>query len=178
MKIYIIRHAKVDMKWPKWCSSIAFDRACETYDKSYIDNSTVQAKNIDIQQIYVSQLSRSQETAKCLFPYQNYIIEGLLNEVPLKSSIDCFRNLPLWFWNITGRLQWFFNHDRQPETRRYTRERADKFSELLIENSMDALVVTHGFYMKMLINRLRKHGFKIGHNSFRYSNCEVIEVVK
>lgn len=175
MKIYIIRHAKVDMKWPKLCTSMEFDRACEKYDESSIIDSTAQNKGLNIQKLYVSELSRSQETAKCLFPSHKFVIKGLLNEVPLKSSFDCYIKLPLLLWNITGRLQWFLNNTRQPEIQRCTIARAEKISELLLKNKEDAILVTHGFYMKTLISQFRKHSFKIKRNSLRYINLEIIE---
>lgn len=37
----------------------------------------------------------------------------LINEVPLKSSFDTKMNVPLWFWNLVGRLQWFINCRKQ-----------------------------------------------------------------
>lgn len=32
MKFYIIRHAKVNMRWPKKCTSDEFNQACKKYD--------------------------------------------------------------------------------------------------------------------------------------------------
>ena len=37
MKITIIRHGKVSMKWPQKCSSSEFDMACTKYDNSDIE---------------------------------------------------------------------------------------------------------------------------------------------
>ena len=59
-------------------------------------------------------------------------------------------NIPLWFWNLTGRLQCFLNCRRQVETRRQTRARAKEFAELIRNDDMDVAVVTHGFYMHTL----------------------------
>ena len=36
MKITIIRHGKVDMKWKQWCTSEQFDKDCSNYDSSPI----------------------------------------------------------------------------------------------------------------------------------------------
>ena len=33
LKIMIVRHGKVNMKWPKMCSSEDFDKACVEYEK-------------------------------------------------------------------------------------------------------------------------------------------------
>jgi len=32
MKICLIRHAKVNMNWPRICNSVEFDNACKDYD--------------------------------------------------------------------------------------------------------------------------------------------------
>ena len=42
---------------------------------------------------------------------------------PLRSSFDTKFKLPLWFWNLSGRLQWLINSSRQPEGRLRTQER-------------------------------------------------------
>ena len=76
----------------------------------------------------------------------------LINEVPLKSSFDTKTNMPLWFWNLTGRLQWFVNSRRQAEGRRQTRKRVKEFVELIRNDDMDIAVVTHGFYMHTLLH--------------------------
>ena len=36
MKFYIIRHAKVNMRWPKKCTSDEFNQACKKYDEADI----------------------------------------------------------------------------------------------------------------------------------------------
>ena len=45
--------------------------------------------------------------------------------------------MQLWFWNLTGRLQWFINGVRQVETRRQTRKRAKEFAELIRNDDVD-----------------------------------------
>ena len=81
MRAVIIRHAEVNYSIPQ----------------------------IVYQKIYISELSRSKDTAKILFPMGEYLESQLINEVPLKSSFDTKMNILLWFWNLTGRLQWFLN---------------------------------------------------------------------
>ncbi|MEE3473699.1 MAG: histidine phosphatase, partial [Butyrivibrio hungatei] len=124
MRVVIIRHAEVDFCWSRWCSSEMFDSECRKYDLSPIKNVTCCIPQIIYQRIYVSELSRSKDTAKLLFPSGEYVESRLINEVPLKSSFDTKINMPLWFWNLTGRFQWFVNSRRQAEGRRQTRERA------------------------------------------------------
>ena len=113
--VVIIRHAEVDFCWSRWCSSEMFDSECRKYDLSPIRNALYDIPQTIYQKIYVSELSRSHDTAKILFPGGEYSESGLINEVPLKSSFDTKMNMPLWFWNLTGRLQWFVNSRRQDE---------------------------------------------------------------
>lgn len=40
------------------------------------------------QRIYISELSRTRDTAEILFPDRDYIASELINEVPLRSSFD------------------------------------------------------------------------------------------
>ncbi len=151
-----------------------FDSECRKYDLSPIRNVNYNIPQTTYQKIYVSELSRSQDTAKILFQNGEYAESRLINEVPLKSSFDTRLNLPLWFWNLTGRLQWFFNCRRQAEERRQTRERAKEFVELIGNDDMDAAVVTHGFYMHTLLQEMKKVGFKMTGASANFKNGEYV----
>jgi broad specificity phosphatase PhoE len=68
MKITIIRHGKVNIKWPKKCNSIIFDKACKEYDLADIESVDGFHIDIDCKNIYVSNFSRSLKTAQALFP--------------------------------------------------------------------------------------------------------------
>ena len=86
MRVVIIRHAEVDFCWSRRCTSDMFDSECRKYDLSPIKNVTYSIPQTVYQKIYVSELSRSQDTAKILFPNEDYFESRLINEVPLKSS--------------------------------------------------------------------------------------------
>ncbi len=120
MRVAIIRHAEVNFSWSRRCTSGKFDSECRKYDHSPIRNVTYSIPQFVYQRIYVSELSRSKDTAEILFPQETYYESGLINEVPLKSSLDTKMNMPLWFWNLTGRLQWFADCSRQAEGHRQT----------------------------------------------------------
>ena len=172
MRVVIIRHAEVDFCWSKRCTSAKFDSDCREYDLSPIKNVTYSIPQTVYQKVYVSELSRSKDTAKILFPSGEHLESPLINEVPLKSSFDTKTNMPLWFWNLTGRLQWFINCRRQPQVRRQTRKRAKEFVELIRNDDMDIAVVTHGFYMHTLLQEMKKAGFKMTGNSANFKNGE------
>ena len=178
MRVVIIRHAEVDFCWSRWCSSEMFDSECRKYDLSPIKNVTYSIPQTVYQKIYVSKLSRSKDTAKILFPNEEYFESWLINEVPLKSCSDTKMNMPLWFWNLAGRLQWFINCRRQAEGRRQTRERAKEFVELIKSDDMDLAVVTHGFYMHTLLQEMKKVGFKMTGSFIKFRNGEYVTAEK
>ena len=174
VRVVIIRHAEVDFCWSRRCTSEMFDSECRKYDLSPIRNALYDIPQTIYQKIYVSELSRSHDTAKKLFPGGEYSESGLINEVPLKSSLDTKMNIPLWFWNLTGRLQWLFNCRRQAEGRRQTIERAKEFAESLGNDDMEVAVVTHGFYMHTLLQEMKKAGFRMTKSSVKFKNGEYV----
>ncbi len=174
MRVVIIRHAEVDFCWSRRCTSELFDSECRKYDLFPIKNVSYKIPKNVYRKIYVSEYSRSQDTAKKLFPNGEYFESGLINEVPLKSSFDTKVNMPLWFWNLTGRLQWFVNSGRQVEGRRQTRDRAKEFVEMIGNDDMDVAVVTHGFFMHTLLKEMKKVGFKMTGASVKFKNGEYV----
>ncbi len=174
MKVVIIRHAEVDFFWSSRCTSEEFDKECSEYDKAPIKDTECKITHFDYQSICISTLSRSRDTAKRLFVKAVLKETGLINEVPLKSSFDTGKKLPLWFWNISGRLQWIFNASRQPEGRSQTRMRAREFIEMLCRDESNGVVVTHGFYMHTLLRELKKAGFKTSKSRSAYKNGEYV----
>ena len=178
MRVVIIRHAEVDFCWSRRCASELFDSECRKYDLFPIKNVSYKIPKNVYRKIYVSEYSRSQDTAKKLFPNGEYFESGLINEVPLKSSFYTKVNMPLWFWNLTGRLQWFVNSGKQVEGRRQTRERAKEFVEMIGNDDMDVAVVTHGFFMHTLLKEMKKVGFKMTGASVKFKNGEYVIVTK
>ena len=174
MKVVIIRHAKVDFCWSKRCTSNMFDSDCRRYDNALIKGSMYEIPLIGYQRIYISELSRSRDTAEILFPNCDYIVSELINEVPLKSSVDTAKKMPLWFWNTSGRIQWFMNSDRQIEGLSKTVERARQFVAMISDEDADCAVVTHGFFMHTLLREIKKAGFRTNKSSATYKNGEYV----
>lgn len=116
---------------------------------------------LDYQRIYVSTLLRSRETARQILGEKEFVKSEFVNEVPLCEAFDTDRKLPLWFWNVAGRMQWLFNRKRQKESRRETVGRAKQFVSLLCAEETDCAVISHGFYMHVLLKEMKKAGFQI-----------------
>ena len=174
MKIIVIRHAEVDFCWSRRCTSEGFDSDCREYDNAPIKGMTCKKTTIRYQRIYISTLPRSRDTAVKLFPNDKCIESGLIDEVPLRSSFDTKKKMPLWFWNMSGRLQWFINSTRQIEGRSQTRKRASRFVTLIRNENRNCAVVTHGFFMHTLLQELKKAGFRINNFSVKYKNGEYV----
>ncbi len=132
----------------------------------------------NLKRVYVSTLPRSRDTAIEIFGNKDFICTELVSEVPLGSSFDCRMELPLWFWNITGRVQWFLNSNRQAESRKETEARASKFVELLNNDDCESVVVTHGFYMHTLVKEMQKAGFRISKSMRNYKNGDYVVAEK
>lgn len=156
MTIIIIRHGKVQMRWPDKCDSKEFDDACARYDFSEIENIPECLADDTSCKIYVSTLKRSMETAKVLFPGKQLYELPEIIEVPLKLFRDTNKVYPLWLWNGIGRIQWLLNSKRQTETRKDTSDRADKVIDFLENKGEDCILITHGFFMNTFLKKLKK----------------------
>ena len=174
MRIVIIRHGKVNYCWSNYCTSKEFDNECSEYDIASIKDENIKIPNINYQKIYISELSRSRDTAKKIFAGSRFKKTRLINEVPLRSGFDTRMRMPLWFWNTIGRIQWFLGISRQKEGYLNTRKRAGKFVKYLLKENEDCLVVTHGFYMHSLMLEMRKAGFRMSKFKIRYKNGEYV----
>lgn len=174
MQAIIIRHGKVDFKWRNWSTSEQFDMHCRKYDKASVKPFLVEIPKNTSKRIYISSLSRSRETAIQIFGEQDFIVTKLIDEVPLHSSVVSKVKLPLLFWNISGRLQWLFNSHCQQECRKDTIYRAEQFVKILLQNEENCTIITHGFFMHILIDSLKKNGFFISNAKLQYSNGEYI----
>ena len=112
------------------------------------------------------------------FGEKEFIETDLLNEVPLKSCLDCKISLPLWFWNIFGRVQWMLGNNRQLEVKTETKKRADQLIERLLQENKNCILISHGFYMRTLVNELQQYGFTIDKNKMEFRNLERIVAEK
>jgi broad specificity phosphatase PhoE len=175
MKITFIRHSKVLFKWQLLYNSNTFDSACQEYDFSPIVTS--QNLNFPEQILLISTLKRSWDTASNLFGKSEFIKTELLNEIPLRSFTDTKIKLPVTFWMIAGRLQWYFNNPRQIESRNKSKERIGEFIDYLEQKQQDSLIIGHGFYFAQFVTEIQKRGFS-GNMKRSIGNEELREFVK
>lgn len=174
MRAVIIRHGKVNFEWGKWSTSEQFNKDCKMYDEASVFSSLSNISQLYYPDIYISTLQRSRETANQLFGEKDFIFTQLIDEVPLCASIVSSQKLPLVFWNVSGRLQWFFNIHLQKECRKETIYRAERFIKLITQKNNNCIIVTHGFFMHTLLSQMKKHSFQISHTRLNYSNGECV----
>ena len=88
MKVIIMRHSRVKYIWKKWYTSDEFDKACKEYDRSFVEYTEQDFPYFNHQNIYISTLSRSRETAISIFRQTHLRQTELIDEVPLRSAFD------------------------------------------------------------------------------------------
>ena len=113
-------------------------------------------------------------TARLMFPGKDLQESELIHEVPCRSAFDSKIRLPLWLWFLIGRLQWAAGSTRQPEKRRDTENRSRQFIENLCRDGADCAVVTHGFFMHILLRDLKKAGFRTDRSRLNFKHGEYV----
>ena len=174
----VVRHAKVDLKWSFFQTSAMYERKNEEYDRAPVLPVTVRLPGADFKRVYISALPRTGATARQVLGRQRMTRTALINEVPGRAAFDSELRLPGVVWEAMGRTQWFFNVRRQPETRRETAHRAERFVKRLLRRDEDCIVFSHGFFMITLIHVMKKHGFVPDHTRLNYRNGECVVLIK
>ena len=180
MKITLIRHGKVNMDWKKRYTSAEYDDAWERYDDCDIFPITKHYEVDEDAKVFVTGFKRTQETAKQFLGVDQYeIIESLADEVPLKSYKDSLKRHRRGYMNFRGRLQWYLPSHRQEERRKATFLRAYELIRFLEQQTDDAVVVMHGFFLRAMCFVLKKSGYHVSSiPRFRVPNLVVVEAVK
>jgi broad specificity phosphatase PhoE len=132
----------------------------ERYDVYPVNPNEVNINSNDWELCYSSTLSRAKTTAKTI--YNGKIVETpLIVEVPLSAFIKTNARLHYMVWQIIGRVAWLFSLKSQKETRPQTIVRINEFIKILEKlEEKNILIVSHGFFMKVFVNQLKKIGFK------------------
>ena len=163
MRIGIIRHFKVNCHKILFMTSKEFKEWEENYNKSDVIINNVELRGIKWDKCYSSTLIRAIVTAQHVYK-GNIVKNDLIRETIIDPIFKSNFKLPYWFWAVSGRLAWYFNHKSQEENKILTKDKARKFVETLldeakIEGTENILIVTHGFFMYSLQKELKKRGF-------------------
>jgi len=185
-KIYLIRHAKVDLKKPGWGTS----KYSAEYKKDYnvtgvevfnIDEVLKKIKNYpSIDTIFCSPQHRAMETALILF-VEDVVFEtdSVLIELdyPVVQHVPVIQ-LPVTGWLLISRISWMAGINRGEKTGYKDRvDELNAFSDELIKfacRNGNAVVVAHGMVNRELVKILKKRGWKYCENGKdRYRNLSV-----
>ncbi|HEX9027003.1 MAG TPA: histidine phosphatase family protein [Clostridium sp.] len=163
MRIGIIRHFKVNCHKSLFMTSKEFKEWEENYNKSDVIINNVELRGIKWDKCYSSTLIRAIVTAQHVYK-DNIVKNDLIRETIIDPIFKSNFKLPYWFWAVSGRLAWYFNHKSQEENKILTKDKARKFVETLLdeakmEGTENILIVTHGFFMYSLQKELKKRGF-------------------
>jgi len=158
MTVTLMRHYRVDCRWESRYTAQSYRDAMRSYDDADVLDQKLELTN-DCQRVITSALKRSRQTQALLCGERPSLHTELLNEVPLEPFTLDGRERSLHLWNAMARLQWLVNDRRQPETRRGTRARARRFVETFLREEGNYLVISHGFFLRMLSRELLKRGF-------------------
>jgi broad specificity phosphatase PhoE len=158
MKIVLIRHYKVDFAWKFWYNSEEYNHALEGYNTAAVVKTAGSRETKD--RLICSTLSRAGSTAKMLFGREPDWCTDVLREVPIRAFVKTRIRLPKIVWDIAGRLFWRFDGHSQPESYTQSAARVNGFISSIIEEGQDAVVVCHGWVMKLMVPRLKALGFR------------------
>lgn len=171
--IYILRHFKV-LQTPlpsthsKKLNSQEFMQWVEQYDIDALAYKDVTLPTVD--KVYVSTQQRAINTANHLG--LRYEKTALLKEVDATPLFKTNMRFSKMFWLGLGRLFWLLNLTKI-EKKRDTDKRVKAFLECLQSSQQErVLVVSHGLFLKVLIQALHKQGFQ-GEAPLRLENAKV-----
>jgi broad specificity phosphatase PhoE len=161
MKIGLVRHFKVDYPpQKKFMNSEDFQLSMDVYDSSPVikKETGINPDGWDI--CYSSTMPRAITTAEKI--YSGEIVKtGDITEVQMYPRFQTDLKYPSILWRILARIAWYKSHPSQSEDKQSTADRIERFYRTVItDNKKNILVVTHGFFMRLLAERLIKEGFK------------------
>ena len=153
--IYLLRHFKVKDTQLSNLNSDEFTSWVDNYDFYELEYKNIELPKID--KTYVSSQNRAIKTANYL--KLDYEKSNLLVEVEAFPFVNTKLRVPKLFWLILSRILWFFNLT-QFEIKKQTVKRIEKFLSKIEKEEKTILIISHGLFLKILINQLKKRDFK------------------
>ena len=179
MKILIICSGKAAITWEKYYNSVGFEEVTRNMPDCDIEAENVERVSSNSRPVYVGSGKSAGQTAELLFTDAEIVEEVLLDEVPQRSYKDTDKKLPFWYWQFMASMQRFSGNSRQPETTLQANARADRLLDLLESRDQNCILISHPIFIKVLLNRLRKRGYRITRrNFFRIAPLERIVITK
>jgi len=159
MTIYLLRHFKVQDNGNLWLNSNEFNHWVDTYDTLPLKMMNLDLPK-EIELIYCSTLSRAKRTREEFLPEVETIYTDKLMEVGSQVFFDTKIRLYKYAWFAMGSIMWYFNKcgtENRIDTQRRAKELVEELKTL---NKTDVLLISHGFFMKVLVEELIEQGFR------------------
>jgi broad specificity phosphatase PhoE len=170
-KIYLIRHAAVDLKKPGWGTSKQSAEYKEAYNIAGIERFNPEEvlhriKNHEtLDTVFCSPQPRAQETALMLFG-ENVVLktDNVLTELDYPVVHVPVIQLPVKGWLFVSRVTWMAGINRGKKTSYRDRlEELNTFSDKLVKFAQKegiAVVMAHGIVNRELVKILRDCGWR------------------
>lgn len=170
-KIYLVRHASVDLEKPGWCTAKLAQAYKEAYNLAFVqkfDPKLVLAKidySEEIDTLFCSPQFRAIQTVDILFAKQviRRIDTNLMEFDYPVNQIPLLR-LPVRAWLAMSRISWMLGNSisKKPSYRK-RKEDLEIFVDEIIEyaeKNGKSVVVAHGMLNRELIRILKKRGWE------------------
>lgn len=159
MRIGLVRHFPVQEPWPRgWVNSADLQQWRGRYDASEPIVGPIRVSAVAWQRCFSSDLKRAYVTAQAA--YSGTIIQTpLLREADVPVLLTGKLRLPVWGWRLLLRFAWFTGHKSQRAARDEFHRRIKAIADLLEQEPVDTLVVSHAGVMFFLRKELLRRGF-------------------
>lgn len=159
VRIGLVRHFPVTEPWPRgWVTSADLQRWRVRYDAAEPVIGPIDVSAVKWQRCFSSDLKRAYATARAAYA-------GIIEQMPLFREADVPAlptgnlRLPVWGWRMLLRLLWFTGHQSQRDARDAFIARIKAIANLLEQEPVDTLVVSHAGVMFFLRKELLRRGF-------------------
>ncbi|NOZ47708.1 MAG: histidine phosphatase family protein [Chlorobi bacterium] len=187
-KIYLIRHATVEIENPGWCNTKCIHNYKEQYNKNCIQDfdPEIVLKKIDhpetIDTVFCSPQLRAVQTATWLF---NNRVNLKTNENLMELDYPVIQLpliiVPVKIWQAISLISWMAGSNQNDKpTYKQRKQKLEDFSKEIIdyaETYGKSVIVAHGVVNRELIKILKKEGWEFEHRD-GYKNLSVNCMVK
>lgn len=171
LHIYLVRHAKVDMKRPAFIGSEKAASLMDAYNFCPIvafDGSLVRKQiHAGHPLIYSSSMQRAIETARTVFPSDSIHSKPLFREYEMGMVGIPLLHMPYPAWTGLSRFFWQLHLNNSGESRHHATKRMKKAAtklESYVTTDKPVVLFAHGFLIRDLRLQLEKKGWKIEAN--------------
>lgn len=158
MKVGLIRHFEVDILWKKSMNSHEFREWMKEYDLAGVKQKDVFLLQNEWDRCYCSNLPRAIHTAEHIYKGKITKTESI-KEVPIQPFIETKIRMHFLMWMVFGRIAWYISHKSQAERAIDTQRRVKQFINEISLVESNVLIVSHGYLMRLIKNRLIELGF-------------------